>query len=53
MTDMAAPVKIAAFLAMLAVVFAASLWVGHALGPAPDAAVPATSEPHLHGGEHQ
>lgn len=50
---MAAPVKIAAFLAMLAVVFAVSLWVGQTVGPTPEAAVPATSEPQVHGGEHQ
>ena len=45
---MTAPTKIAAFVAMLAVVFATSLWVGNAFGPNPDIAVPhpATSEHH-------
>ncbi|WP_197420040.1 hypothetical protein [Mycobacterium sp. NAZ190054] len=49
---MAAPVKIAAFVAMLAVVFAASLWVGHAVGPSPGVAVPA-GETQTHEGEHR
>lgn len=40
MNVVTAPVKIAAFLAMLVVVFAASLWVGKAFGPNPDVAVP-------------
>lgn len=53
---MTAPAKIAAFVAMLVVVFAASLWVGAMFGPNPDIAVPdpATSE-HVdqHGGHRQ
>ncbi|MGP4054418.1 hypothetical protein ACTWP6_06275 [Mycobacterium sp. 4D054] len=48
---MTTPVKIATFLAMLAVVFAASLWVGHTFGPAPDGVAPATSD--HHGGVHR
>ncbi len=52
---MTAPVKIAAFGAMLVVVFAAALGLGALFGPNPDVAVPhpATSEhPHpLEGGE--
>lgn len=46
---MSAPAKIAAFVAMLAVVFAGALWMGMLLGPNADVAVPhpATSEhPH-------
>lgn len=49
MTQMTAPAKIAAFVAMLVVVFAAALWLGSLFGPNPDVAVPhpATSEhPH-------
>ncbi len=53
---MTAPAKIAAFAAMLVVVFAASLWVGATFGPNPDIAVPhpSTSE-HLdrHGSRGQ
>jgi hypothetical protein len=47
-----APAKIAAFVATLVVVFAASLWVGNTFGPNPDTAVPhaATGE-HPRGGE--
>lgn len=45
---MAASAKIAAFVAVLVVVFAASLWVGNAFGPKPDITGPhpATSEHH-------
>ena len=51
---MAAPVKIAAFVAMLAVVFAVSLWVGHTVGPVSTPAPAPTSElPHLHEGDHR
>lgn len=51
---MTAPTKIAVFIAMLAVVFVASLWVGNTFGPNPDIAVhhPATSHhPHPDGGD--
>ncbi len=51
-----APAKIAAFVAMLVVVFGASVWVGNTVGPNPDIAVPgpATSEhPDGHGGHGQ
>jgi hypothetical protein len=50
-----APAKIAAFVAMLVVVFAASLWVGNSFGPNPDIAVPhqVTSEHPHHGGDGQ
>jgi hypothetical protein len=34
-----APAKIAAFVAMLVVVFAVSLWVGNTFGPNPEIAV--------------
>ncbi|MFB1297635.1 hypothetical protein ACAG24_019150 [Mycobacterium sp. pW049] len=49
MTAMTAPAKIAAFAAMLVVVFAIALWAGRVVGPNPDVAVPhpGTSE-HLH-----
>ena len=49
---MAAPVKIAAFVAMLAVVFAVSLWVGHTVGPVSTPA-PTSELPHLHEGDHR
>ncbi|EJZ11110.1 hypothetical protein [Mycolicibacterium vaccae] len=49
---MTAPVKIATFVAMLAVVFAVSLWVGHTVGPAP-APGPASDHSHLHEGDHR
>jgi hypothetical protein len=49
---MTAPVKIATFVAMLAVVFAVSLWVGHTVGPAP-APGPASDLSHLHEGDHR
>ena len=45
---MPTPAKIAAFITMLVVVFAVSLWVGAAFGPNPDIAVP-----HPATGEHQ
>jgi hypothetical protein len=54
--SVAAPAKIAAFVAMLVVVFAASMWVGTAFGPNPDIAIPhpVTSEhPDGHGGHGQ
>ncbi|MDA2894882.1 hypothetical protein PDG61_28490 [Mycolicibacterium sp. BiH015] len=52
---MSAPAKIAAFVAMLAVVFAGALWLGTQFGPDADVAIPhpATSEhphPPLDGG---
>lgn len=50
---MTVPAKIAAFIAMLVVVFAVSLWVGTAFGPNPDIAVPdPTTSEHVnqHGG---
>ena len=51
---MTAPVKIATFVAMLAVVFAVSLWVGHTVGPAPaPGPAPASELSHLHEGEHR
>ncbi|WNG86207.1 hypothetical protein C6A87_020375 [Mycobacterium sp. ITM-2016-00317] len=51
---MAAPVKIAAFVAMLAAVFAVALWVGHTVGPEPVPAPAPTSElSHLHEGDHR
>ncbi|VEG57170.1 Uncharacterised protein [Mycolicibacterium aurum] len=37
---MTAAAKIAVFVAMLVVVFAAALWVGNAFGPNPDIAIP-------------
>ncbi len=51
---MTAPAKIAVFVAMLVVVFAASLWVGTMFGPNLDIAVPhpVTGE-HPHGGDGQ
>ena len=51
---MTAPIRIAAFIAMLAVVFAAALWVGATFGPNPDIAVPhpATAEHHDPDGGH-
>ena len=53
---MTAPAKIAAFVAMLVVVFATALWAGSLFGPSPDVTVPhpATSEhphPPLGGGQ--
>ncbi|ADT98343.1 MULTISPECIES: hypothetical protein [Mycolicibacterium] len=48
---MTAPTRIAAFLAMLAVVFAASLWVGGTFGPTPGPAQvhPVTDDRHQDG----
>ncbi|MDG4666270.1 hypothetical protein [Mycobacterium sp. 236(2023)] len=50
---MTAPAKIAAFVALLVVVFAASLWVGNAVGPGPDVAVPHPTGVHPHEGDGQ
>lgn len=49
----AAPARIAAFVAMLVVVFAASLWVGTALRPNPDVVLPDPASEHVeqHGGD--
>ena len=43
---MTAPARIAAFVAMLLVVFAASLWVGNTFGPDPDITVPHPTSEH-------
>lgn len=46
---MSAPAKIAAFVAMLAVVFAGALWLGALFGPEADVAVPRpTTSEHPH-----
>ncbi|WP_165606809.1 hypothetical protein [Mycolicibacterium iranicum] len=46
---MSAPAKIAAFVAMLVVVFAGAVWAGSLFGPGPDVTVPhptTTEHPH-------
>lgn len=47
---MTAPTRIAAFVAMLAVVFVAALWVGDAFGPTPP---PTPAQVHPATGGHQ